>query len=412
MRSQEIDPKKDPGKTGPEGRIPPEQLNQELEPGSSSREETDPKKREYLKMLKATENELKVRIRKNIVFSTPILTWDDIPMLMPYTINLIQGQAGSHKSRLAELICAILLAKAGTRMPIPSIIRTWEKPLVVLYVDTERNLREQLPFSLQTIRRKAGYNDEEALDNFRFTSLLQFSREERFEALETLLDEIRASSEAHIVIVLDVITDCVSDFNRTDASLKLMDLMNQYINTYNVTFLCVIHENPGMGQGKARGHLGTEGMNKASTVMQIRYEKDSNGVETDILRLKFLKCRMSGKPPIQYLRYDSIEKGLVMADTRTVSEMVDGRRQGAHIEDVIEQLETQLSDGPKMRKELMKELTAHFEVSEKTLIHRIRGIIEDQTELRNLKGETCHLHCQKIGRNHQYLLSPVLPKKQ
>ena len=57
-------------------------------------------------------------------------------------------------------------------------------------------------------------------------------------------------------MVVDVTTDCIRDFNRSDDSLELIDLMNEAINTYDVTFLYLIHENP--GASKARGHLGTE----------------------------------------------------------------------------------------------------------------------------------------------------------
>ena len=52
-----------------------------------------------------------------------------------------------------------------------------------------------------------------------------------------------------------------------------LDLPNSTINTYDITFLCIIHENP--YQEKARGHLGTELINKSSTALSINIEKDS-----------------------------------------------------------------------------------------------------------------------------------------
>jgi predicted ATPase len=45
---------------------------------------------------------------KPISFSQPIVWQKENPVFFPKTINVIQGKAGVHKSRLAETICAAL----------------------------------------------------------------------------------------------------------------------------------------------------------------------------------------------------------------------------------------------------------------------------------------------------------------
>lgn len=191
-----------------------------------------------------------------------------------------------------------------------------DRAFTVCYVDTERNLTEQLPAALQSIQIKAGYRIDEHPAGFEYVTLLDIPREQRFEALKEYFDYSRTKSDKHIVVVLDVLTDCCKDFNRTDDAMPLIDHLNRAINNFNVTFICIIHENP--GSEKARGHLGTELANKASTIMQVGYEKDASGKDTDLIRVKFIKCRNTKRHEPFHLKYCDTFKGLVLADESEV----------------------------------------------------------------------------------------------
>lgn len=115
-----------------------------------------------IKMLLDTEQELKNRKSAEISFSPPILTRDDAAVFFPNTINTIQGQTGAHKSRLAEVICSALLKNANCNNHLLNFKRNESStPIHVLYVDTERNLKEQFPAALQSILKGAGYAKEE-----------------------------------------------------------------------------------------------------------------------------------------------------------------------------------------------------------------------------------------------------------
>jgi hypothetical protein len=59
-----------------------------------------------LKIVLATREKLKERKASEIRFSEPVLKQGENAVIFPHTINVIQGQAGVHKSRLAENICA------------------------------------------------------------------------------------------------------------------------------------------------------------------------------------------------------------------------------------------------------------------------------------------------------------------
>lgn len=326
-----------------------------------------------LARLLASQQQIKENKGKPISFSQPILWQKENPVFFPKTINVIQGKAGVHKSRLAETICASLLKTPESNRDLLDFKRSILSRYAVCYVDTERNLSDQLPYSLQQIQLKAGYTIQDHPYGFDYISLLEFAREERFEMLNMYLDYIRQKFPMHLFIVLDVITDCVFNFNDTKDSMKLIDMMNQTINRYDVTFLCLIHENPG-STDKARGHLGTEILNKASTVIQIGFEKDAENHNTNLIKVAYLKCRSSKKHDPFYVQYSDTEKGLIIADHSTIQESMDSRSQKASLDSTLELIGAILTE-PMPRKELIEKLCTEMNCKERTIEARLKSII-------------------------------------
>jgi hypothetical protein len=288
----------------------------------------------YVVRLLETEAELKARMATTISFAKPILWHDEVGIIFPNTINVIQGQAGVHKSRLAETFCSVLLSKTKIQNDLG-----FNKNLLayyhVLYVDTERNLNDQLPYSFQQIVIKAGYQIDAIPENFSCISLMNIKRKKRFKALKQYIEYLRSKTDKHLFIVLDVSSDCITDFNNTQDTMKLIDHMNVAVNNSNCTFLCVIHENP--RSDKARGHLGTELMNKTTTQIQVEYLKQNNTV-TALIAVNFLKNRKTKKPPSIFCMYSDTVNGLVLADGIETAELMDQKNQKSAVEDVAEAL--------------------------------------------------------------------------
>lgn len=353
--------------------------------------------REKLRGLKATE----------IQFSQPVLRQGENAVIFPHTINVIQGQAGVHKSRLAENICAAFLKLNGCGNELLGFNRVnFNAAHTVVYVDTERNHSEQLPFALQSIQIKAGYDKAEHPSNFEYISLLQIPRKERFSALNEYLNHIKKSTNNPLFIVLDVSTDCIEDFNKTDKSMELIDLMNVAINEHNVIFLCLIHENP--KSDKARGHFGTELMNKASTVMQVGFEKDANQNDTDIIRVKYLKCRSTARHTPFHIKYSSEAKGLVLADAAEVSGMVNNRKLKANNSDMAECIEMYLGDGTVMkRSEMVERLIVELGAGKRTIDTRLKELMTEGTEIFNEQGQPCKLSQETKEKAVYYKLIPA-----
>jgi len=368
-------------------------------------EYTEPKKQNNnLEKMINTKNELQNLINTEIVFSKPILLHNNNAVVFPNTINVIQGQSGSHKSRLGEHIASAFIKKQNYENSLLGYEATNSKEIVLCYVDTERNLTDQLPYALQSIQIKAGYSKQDKPENYDFTSLLEIERTQRFESLKSYIDMIRKQTDKHVVLILDVVTDCIADFNKVDETMKLIDLMNISINKYDITFICIIHENPA-GQ-KARGHLGTEIMNKASTVMQVSFEKDSQNNDTDIIRVKYLKCRSTQKYEPFYVKYCNIEKNLIFANDKDVSDLINNRKHKASEYDMIEFIETYLADTEMTNAILLDKLCKDFKASSKTISNRLQKIIESENELVNSKNETCFLRKKKLNKEVIFYLDP------
>lgn len=360
-----------------------------------------------LKTVLDTRAKLKELKAGEIRFADPILKQGDNAVIFPHTINVIQGQAGVHKSRLAENICAAFMKRHDCQSELLGYQRTnFDASHTVVYVDTERNLAEQLPYALQSIQVKAGYQRADHPDNFEYISLLQINRKDRFNTLNEYLDHLKKSTDNPLFIVLDVSTDCIEDFNKTDKSMELIDLMNMAINQHNVVFLCLIHENP--KSDKARGHFGTELMNKASTVMQVGFEKDASQNDTDLIRVKYLKCRSTARHTPFHMKFSKEAKGLVLADDSDVSGVINNRKHKASHEDIIDHLELYLGDGAELtRIDLLDKLCKEFRASQRIVEQRIKAVMEAEAEIYNEKGEPCQLHKTMREKVLYYSLVPV-----
>lgn len=345
-----------------------------------------------LKQVLATKELLKQRKSKDINFSDPVIKQGENAVIFPNTINVIQGQAGVHKSRLAATICAAFLKKHESSNDLLGFKRSGTNSQnTIVYVDTERNLFEQLPYALQSIQLNAGYGKADNPENFEYISLLEIDRNKRFCVLEEYLEFLKQNTKNPLFIVLDISTDCIEDFNRIDKSMELIDLMNKAINTHNVMFLCLIHENP--KSDKARGHFGTELMNKASTVIQVSFEKDASQNDTDIIRVKYLKCRSTAKHQPFYIQYCDVAKGLILSDTSDVNGIVNNRKHKATVTDLLGIIQKYLGDGSELKRtDLIGMLCKDSQAKERTIEDRLKEIFTTNIKIPNENGQVCKLH--------------------
>ncbi len=308
--------------------------------------------------------EILKRSISSISFSKPLISKDGLGIIYPNTITTIQGKKGVHKSRLTETICARLLDESLKRDHLGMSLDS-EKTIYLLYVDTERNQRDQFPYAIQTIRKRAGFKKEDQVENLDVLSLINVSRPNRFKALELHINRVKEERAGmHVIIVFDVITDCIGNFNDVNQSMEVIDMMNDLINTADVSFITVIHENPN-GE-KARGHLGSEIINKSSQVIQI-------GKDSELITVKFIHSRNTGTIPEWYLQYDPLSRGLIRASQFTVDTAKAKKQTAAPLSDLRHYL-CSLGENTFDKNALYEKIKTRFEVSERTIYDRLKSL--------------------------------------
>jgi excisionase family DNA binding protein len=233
-----------------------------------------------LQKLLTIESELTDRALKEIVEAPSVVKFNGFPIFKQGTLNVIQGKFGSHKSRLAQSFCSLLLSTAphynfaGFKKELDDV--------TVCYIDTERNSKEEFPAAIKSIAKAANI-DLTTQKCFRYTSIKSIERNKRLDAVKQFLESICKNETKPVFAILDVATDCVTNFNDVEESMLLIDFVGNLCEEFNAIFLLVVHEN--FNNKKARGHIGSEGVNKSSTVISISVVNDN------LIQLEYIKQR-------------------------------------------------------------------------------------------------------------------------
>ena len=152
---------------------------------SGQKENASPVGTNWLPQLLDTRERLRERSAATVSFAPPLFFQDEEPVIWPRTLALIQGQTGAHKSRVAELFGTVLIAVQTPACDTVGLARHGEDGQVytLCYVDTERTTSEQLPYALQQMRERAGYERTAHPPTFDYISLEPIPRAARLAAL-------------------------------------------------------------------------------------------------------------------------------------------------------------------------------------------------------------------------------------
>jgi hypothetical protein len=287
---------------------------------ATEKKETLSEEDSILQLLDLTEDRLNEAASKDIELLPALISRFDsknndiVPIIEQGTVNTVQGKHGSHKSRLVENFCSMLLAKKNTEFKFLGFTGNKHLDVAVLYLDTERPIKTQFPLALQRIRKHAGFDRFESIPNFYYNSIMKVKRAQRLLAVKLCIEKTRLKTSLPLFVILDVVTDCVESFNNEAQSMGLFDELAIYCDNHNATFLIVLHENPGSEKG--RGHTGTEAANKSSTVIQIGY---LDRKKSDTIQIAYLKNRSSAPPPLIYVSYDKEINNLVLMESEELA---------------------------------------------------------------------------------------------
>lgn len=365
---------------------------------------TRPRHANLLANLLSCEETLAETATRPVIFSEPLISRHNTGIFGRGTINIVQGAYGSHKSRLAESFAALML-NDNPDAEFAGFTRPAGEKFVVCCIDTERNQDEELPHAVQGIKLKAGFTLTNKPENFRFTSLKSVERHSRLKAIEMFIKHARDQTGLHLFTLIDVVTDAIADFNDPKETLKLFDFLGNLCDRHNTTFLLVIHQNP--GTEKARGHIGTEAVNKASTVIQIGLVKEADGKESDLIKLRYMKLRRGKRPEPLHLQFNEQNQGLMVATGESITKYVNQRKDKAPVDDIAERLQRMLSAGPMPKGEVVNTLMSEFSASNKTVRERLRIITEQPTAMCDDEGQAVILADGRDNGKEVYRLKRI-----
>lgn len=200
----------------------------------------------------------RIKVTDAIQEPQPIIKQGDKIVVSRGNILTVQGRAKTYKTFLVSgMVAAALdegLGMNGTR----DVSR-------VLYVDTEQS-DAHTQIVLKRIYRLLDMPLDTEDDSVIMLALRKENATERLSYAIQAIEELRPD-----LVVIDGVRDLVADFNSIDESSKVVGKLMELSALYNCAIVTIIHQNK--GDNNARGHLGTELMNKSETVLQVVRDK-------------------------------------------------------------------------------------------------------------------------------------------
>lgn len=186
-------------------------------------------------------------------------------------ISVIKGIAKSRKSFAVAMFTAAALSDYPIYRKFISVPKKF-----VIYFDTEQSkfYVQQAMYRINAMSNGNGFNTR-----FYCFGLRQYTPSERLELIEYVFNNFKKLG----FVVIDGIRDLIKDINSPEESTMISSKLLKWSDQTGAHILTVLHENP--SDGKLRGHIGTELMNKAETILKVEKVKED-------LRISKLSCDM------------------------------------------------------------------------------------------------------------------------
>jgi hypothetical protein len=187
-------------------------------------------------------------------------------------VALLIAPPGSGKSNVCEAIAA-----GGLNPGCDSLGFNVDSENT-LYIDTERVLND-LSTGLDRIKRRTLLDNDKIVKHLHLYSFIEM------ESTEASWDELNhlVSVGKYELVIVDGSADFVKSVNDEEESKSFWRKLISLANKLEFGMLLTIHPNPGDEEGKATGHLGSQGQKKAESVFNVfsaRNDKDVKEITT------------------------------------------------------------------------------------------------------------------------------------
>lgn len=276
-----------------------------------------------------------------------------IPMLTRGSISATIGKAKSGKTTFMALAVGAILS--GNTSGLTQFI-SGDTEGTVLYIDSEQGVYYA---SLTAHRIKALAGDPHRL---KYYDLREYSPDKRMELIRHAIKQ----EENIALIIIDGGRDIIYDINSPEEAINTVTELMEISVTYHTHINVVLHQNK--GDGNARGHFGTELVNKSELVLAINKSPDdesvsvvhaefSRGMPFDdfaIMRddegMPFIGDTLPEKVNTKPSRIDKIE---------TICKEVFGGQKSLQYNKAIEEIMRVSGKGERTAKDYFKEIKAH-----------------------------------------------------
>ena len=180
-------------------------------------------------------------------------------------VILLTGLQKSRKTGISSSICASALGN-GIDVLNFSCNNGNRK---IAYIDTEQ-AEYQSSRLIHRIYEQAQVK-KITTDRFYYQRIKKYSKQEKQRFLRWLVEYVKDIG----VLILDGIVDLCEDYNDNKVSSALVTYMERLAEEFKLLIVCVLHD--ARSTGRARGHLGTELLNKTACHMQVVKTEEEDG---------------------------------------------------------------------------------------------------------------------------------------
>ena len=204
--------------------------------------------------------------------------------------SLIIGKAKSRKSFFINIAISTVISKDSLLNKFKGKLQTGKQK--VLYFDTEQG-KYHVQLALKRICTQININEPKDLIVYGLRSL---KPSERLEAIEYAINNTGNLG----FVVIDGIKDLVTSINDESEATMIASKLLKWTEQKNIHIITVLHQNK--SDTNARGHIGTELINKAETVLSVtKSEQDK-----DISIVEAQQCRGIEPEPFAFEIIDGI----------------------------------------------------------------------------------------------------------
>ncbi len=204
--------------------------------------------------------------------------------------SMIIGKAKAKKSFFLNIAVSAVLSEDRLMNQFKGCLPTGKRR--VLYFDTEQS-RYHVHLALQRICRQIDVKEPENLNVY---GLRSEAPDKRLQIIEYAI----YSTENLGFVVIDGIKDLITSINDEAEATMIASKLLKWTEEQNIHIVTVLHQNK--GDNNARGHIGSELVNKAETVLSVtKYDKDK-----DVSTVEPEQCRNREPEPFAFRIVDDL----------------------------------------------------------------------------------------------------------